>query len=549
MTKLLAVLKRRWLILVVTTVVGIVAGVASTLLASDRSDPVYTVSEVVVARQGTQGVALVSQDELRITRGEVTRRAADVLGGGTTAEEVGSSIDTTFDSESNSITVSSNDTDPEAAAVRVEAVVDSFLAVASEEAQADGLRLLEEQQARVNDAQQQLAAFDAANPQISVPGGAPNDVVTAALIEQRRQMVQQEGEQRAELQRLQNDLDRSEPYDRLGLEPAQLAQDGLVSVPNSAPVRGALLGLLGFLLGAVVVLLIERLNRRIDTREELVEAVDLPVLAEVGMVGANELQRPIRLDGAWAEPYRRVRAAMQFVHATDAAAATAAPGAAAGSTVPPPYVPPGTTTSTPPPGEVYLVTSTSPGEGKSTTTALIARALAEVGTQTLVVGGDFRRPEVDRLLGVGSSPSLLDLARAGRDAPVDSAVHTTNDPNLWVAPAGPPTREVAGLVEAAKRLCVETRRRGGTVVVDSSPLRAASDTLELLPAVDHVILVVRSGRTTESGLRQSVEALQRLDADLLGVVLIGAPGVGREQSYYDEYYAPSGADRSWNRKG
>jgi Mrp family chromosome partitioning ATPase/capsular polysaccharide biosynthesis protein len=545
-TKLLAILKRRWVVLVVTTVVGVVAGVSSTFLASDRSAPVYTVSEVVVARQGTQGQALVPQDELRITRGEVTRRAAEQLGDGMTAADVAASISTEFDEVSSSITVSSNDTVPERASARVEAVVDSFLAVASEESQADGRRLLEEQQARVDDAEQQLVDFDAANPQISIPGAAPNDVVTAALIEQRRQIVQAIAEQRTELQRLQNDLDRSEPYDRLGPEAPRLAQSGLVSVPNSAPIRGALLGLLGFLLGAVVVLLIERLNRRIDTREELTEVVDLPVLAEVGLVGSAELERPIRLDGPWAEPYRRVRAAMQFVHAADAEERPAPPPAqTVGSTPPPPYRAPRTTPS----GEVYLVTSTSPGEGKSTSTALIAQALAEVGTQTLVVGGDFRRPEVDRLLGVGASPSLLDLARAGQDAAVDQVVHSTANPNIWVAPSGPPTREVVSLVDAAKRLCVETRRRGGTVVLDSSPLRAASDTLELLPVVDHVIMVVRSGRTTEAGLRQAVEALRRLDADILGVVLVGAPGVGREQAYYDDYYAPRATpDGAWNRK-
>jgi Mrp family chromosome partitioning ATPase len=156
---------------------------------------------------------------------------------------------------------------------------------------------------------------------------------------------------------------------------------------------------------------------------------------------------------------------------------------------------------------------------------------------------------VDRLLGVGASPSLLDLARAGQDAAVDQVVHSTANPNIWVAPSGPPTREVVSLVDAAKRLCVETRRRGGTVVLDSSPLRAASDTLELLPVVDHVIMVVRSGRTTEAGLRQAVEALRRLDADILGVVLVGAPGVGREQAYYDDYYAPRATpDGAWNRK-
>lgn len=57
----------------------------------------------------------------------------------------------------------------------------------------------------------------------------------------------------------------------------------------------------------------------------------------------------------------------------------------------------------------------APGEGKSTTSALVSKALAEVGVPTLVVGGDFRKPEVHRLLGATSAQSLQDVARLEAD--------------------------------------------------------------------------------------------------------------------------------------
>ncbi len=74
-------------------------------------------------------------------------------------------------------------------------------------------------------------------------------------------------------------------------------------------------------------------------------------------------------------------------------------------------------------------------------------------------------------------------------------------------------------------------------MVDTSPLQAATDAIDLLPAVDHGLLVVRSGRSTPSSVRQSLESLDRAGASVLGLVLIGTPSVGRTQAYYEEYYA------------
>ena len=66
-----------------------------------------------------------------------------------------------------------------------------------------------------------------------------------------------------------------------------LTASGLIDVPASKAARALLLGLLGLLLGGGLVMLIERVRRRIDTREELVEITDLPILAEIGFVQEN----------------------------------------------------------------------------------------------------------------------------------------------------------------------------------------------------------------------------------------------------------------------
>lgn len=538
MTKFRAVLRRRWALLAVTTLLGLVAGAMSAVFASNQTEAetVYTASETIVANSGSGANPLIAQDTLKVTRGEVPVRAAAILGEPERAGALASTIEASFDSESSSISIASNDVDKAVAQRRTRAFVQAFLEVTNAKLQADSRRQLEQQQADLLSTQQQLAQFDATYPQFSTPGGVlPSDLATQQLSEQRSQLTAGIQELTQQVKDAELQLSRTAPYESLGPEEPRPAASGLVSVPTSLPVRAALMGLLGLLLGAGVAVVIERVSRRIDTREELVEVVDLPILAEVGFLKeakrTHDSDGVLKLEGVWSEPYRRVRSAIQFVQATQGTSDGGLNGSPAhGSGHAPPSGRP----------QVFLVTSTAPGEGKSTTAALTGEALAETGEPTVVIGGDFRRPEIDRLMGVPRQPSLLDMAQMSLDRPtIDDVVHQSRFPSLYVAPAGKGTREVSGSIEAAKQVAREAAARGATVVFDSSPLQAANDTIDLLPVVDYVILVVRSGRSTEASLREVVETLQRMDAKILGVVLIGTPAAGRRQTYYYDYYAPS----------
>ena len=101
-------------------------------------------------------------------------------------------------------------------------------------------------------------------------------------------------------------------YQSLGEQQPKRAKRGAFEIPSSLPLRASFLGFFGLLLGAILALVLERLNRRIDTRPELAEACQLPIIAEVGFV--PEKRRPTQdgallLAGVWAESYRRVRSA------------------------------------------------------------------------------------------------------------------------------------------------------------------------------------------------------------------------------------------------
>lgn len=512
MNKFRAVLRRRWPLLIVTLAVGLVAGVVSGQLATKDVRSLFTASQTVVTNRNSGTQPLVPQDELKVTRGAVPVRAAKILGAPGKVDQLVNTIQTTFDDKSSSITIASDDISPSVAAKRVAAFVQAFLEITNADL-AKGSGQLASSQQTLREANRALSSFDTAHPGISQPGSASStDPAVQELVNQRAGLVAAVEDGQQQLKRLAD----AAAYQSLGPEAPHPAETGLISVPTSPPIRAGLLGLFGLMLGALVAIVIERLNRRIDTREELAEIVDLPIIAEIGFIPEKKRGHDgdgnLLLSGVWAEPYRRIRSAIQFVQANEPTEH----------------------------GSVFLMTSASPGEGKSTSAALTAQALAEVGIPTVVVGGDFRRPEIDRLLGVPRDPSLQDMARldVGR-ASVDDVVHKSRYEGLWVAPAGRGTREVVGLIEAAREVCDESKRRGATVVVDSSPLQAANDTIDLLPSVDYVIMVIRAGSTTEANLLDAVAMLRRMDAKILGLVLIGTKSMGKQQVYYYDYYTPS----------
>lgn len=527
MIKFQAILKRRWPILLIAFVVGAVAGTLSTLVSSEQVVVQYQASQVIAAQPDASTSGTVSQDALKVTRGRVPVEAAKLLGMPEQSDVLASSIEVAVDDPSRTITVSTTDTDKDAATKRVDAFVQAFLSVTNSNLTADARKTLALLQQDIDDAQADRDAFDQAHPEIAtIDPEVTGDLATTQLFQERRRLTDRIVQAQVEYRRKEVALGEVAPYDTMGVEPAKVADAGLLEIPRSKVIRGALFSMVGLSLGAALVLLLERSQRKIDTRDELAELVDLPVLAEIGLI--PEKRRPrgengeVLLEGVWAEPYRRIRSAIQYVMAARHAALTEIDPTVAERSEAPLSI---------------LVTSTSPAEGKSTTAALTGYALAEVGIPTLVVGADFRKPEVDSMLGVPQVPSIRDLAsRKSGSITVPDVVHDGPAPDLYVAPAGVSTREVTGLIGATQRVVREALTRGVNVLIDSSPLQVANDTLDLLPVADYVILVVRSGSSSADDLLDTIETLTRLNAEILGLVLVGTPSVGKKQASYYDYY-------------
>ncbi len=519
MTKLRAVLRRRWVLLLAGVLLGALAGLLSSTVAPvDEKVVTYRVSQLIVANRAAGQSGNVEQDALRVTRGSVAEKAAQALGL-SDASAAASEVSAEADTESSSIEVSSTDRDKDVARRRVEAYVAAFLEVVNSELTADQQKRFDDLQEQIDVATQQLAEFDAKNPALVALGSAANP----ALLAQRAQLEQSVQTAKDQLTAERLNARSTLPYSTLGPDAPERVDSDLLPVPAGAPFRMALLGLLGAALAVGVAMVVERMIPRLDTRDELISVVDFPVLAEVGYFPRRKLPRSsngaLRLEGAWAEPYRRIRSAIQFLEARSG------PGGQ--------------------PPKVFMITSPSPSEGKSTTTAVTGLALAEAGVQTLVVGADFRRPSVHALLGVPSTPGLREHARMDLDRPtLDQIVTPTAHEHLYVAPSGSPGKDVVGLADAARELIAEAVSQGATVLVDTSPLEVANDAVDLLPAVDDVILVVRSGRTTQRALLHTIEQLELHGATIAGAVLIGTPGLAKQQYYHEGYYADPEAGSS-----
>ena len=187
-----------------------------------------------------------------------------------------------------------------------------------------------------------------------------------------------------------------------------------------------------------------------------------------------------------------------------------------------------------------LVTSPSPGDGKSTIACNLAAGLALNGRRILLVDANFRRPELHRVFNLSNEQGFSDVLNS-MDL-FEHAVQETQVPNLFVLPSGHKPTNATELVES--QLLVDFIERAleefDHVIFDSGPLLFVSETVGLAPRVDGVVTVVRARINTRGVLSRMRDMLKQIKAEHLGVVLnaVRAQGggyYGRNIRTYYEY--------------
>jgi capsular exopolysaccharide synthesis family protein len=165
-----------------------------------------------------------------------------------------------------------------------------------------------------------------------------------------------------------------------------------------------------------------------------------------------------------------------------------------------------------------LITSPGSGEGKSTTAAHLGVACAQAGRKVLLIDADLRRPELHKKFDIARKIGLADVL-AHRILPVDVIVEV-DTPGLFLMPAGPPMLNAADLISLGfASVLNQVSRNFDLVIVDAPPMLGVSETQEIATIVDGVLVVTKADSTSAKALGETLDALSRSRANVLGVVM------------------------------
>lgn len=277
----------------------------------------------------------------------------------------------------------------------------------------------------------------------------------------------------------------------------------------------ALAAMVGLLLAGGLVFLLEYLDDTLKSPEEIQAKSGLPALGEVRRWHVDRGQFHLAQRGgkhSEAEAYAVLRTNVQFSTLHHAA-------------------------------DVVLITSANPGEGKSTTAVNYAIAVAETGKRVAIVDTDLRRPSLHRAFGADNATGLTTALLKGALLD-DRLLRPTFHPNLLLVTAGPLPPNPAELLDwpGFTALLNHIKESVDLVVLDSPPVLAVADARLLAARAGATIVVVDAARTRAKSLNEALLALQRANANVIGVVLNKVhKSRGAYRYYYDAAAAAQGS--------
>jgi capsular exopolysaccharide synthesis family protein len=166
-----------------------------------------------------------------------------------------------------------------------------------------------------------------------------------------------------------------------------------------------------------------------------------------------------------------------------------------------------------------LVVSCFAKEGKTTVATHLAIAHAQQKHRTLLIDGDMRRPAVSDLMGLDHEAGLSRALRNGMHWRQEIS-HIEGLPDLHVLGAGADSAAAADLIgRGLAQLLREAEEEYDLVVVDGPPLLGLPEPLQMAAAVDAVVVIALAGETEHQALASSLGSLQRIRANVVGLVL------------------------------
>ncbi|MFO7682816.1 MAG: polysaccharide biosynthesis tyrosine autokinase [Chloroflexota bacterium] len=337
-------------------------------------------------------------------------------------------------------------------------------------------------------------------------------------------------EGRATLSRLQTNLNESQiqytdvfnNLNQLRIDQARETSNLIQIEPakeNSAPIRPRTLtnvllaAVVGGMMAVGIIFLIEYLDDTLKTPDHILEDTGLTTLGAIAMIKSDEKTQGLITQQAPRDPiseaYRVVRTNLSFSAVDE-----------------------GLTS--------LLVSSASPGEGKSTTAANMAVVMAQTGKQVILVDADLRRPVQHKIF---SLPNNLGLTAAILDnqTPVAQHLQETAVSNLRVLTSGPIPPNPAELLNSHRMQDVLRALKDASdiIILDTPPVLTVADASILGPQVNGAFLVIDTGETRRAAFANAAERLSRTGTHLFGAVLnkvkLDRSGYGYYYYYYSSY--------------
>ncbi|MGW5242045.1 polysaccharide biosynthesis tyrosine autokinase [Monashia sp. NPDC004114] len=279
-------------------------------------------------------------------------------------------------------------------------------------------------------------------------------------------------------------------------------------------------GLLGIAIGIGLALLTHTLDTKVRNEDDIKALSGRPILGDIPLVKTGKdglLSLESDPHGRHAESIRRLRTNILFVDVTTG-------------------------------GHSFVVTSSVPGEGKTTTTINLALAMADAGSKVLLIDGDLRNPSVARTMGLDGSFGLTTLL-LGHAEP-DDVIQRWRQSSLFVLPAGPIPPNPSELLgsEPMEQLFGKLAHDYDFILVDSPPVVPVIDAVLINKLTHGLIMVVGAERTRKKDLASAVQSLETVDAPVAGFALNMVPASSSTAYRYGYYGYNRDADVKLSRR-
>lgn len=184
-----------------------------------------------------------------------------------------------------------------------------------------------------------------------------------------------------------------------------------------------------------------------------------------------------------------------------------------------------------------IISSSLPGDGKSTTSVNLGITLAQNGSRVLVIDCDLRKGKVHNFFNKRYKPGLSDALTGMKE--LEDVIVKTFQENLDIIPLGSLSPNPSELLSSSQmeKLLTRLEENYNYIIFDTPPVNILSDALSLVKYSDGLLIVVREGVTTHPNLRYALDKLKLSQGNILGIVLNDVSiNQGKKFDYYYSYY-------------